>query len=155
MQPKLILCPAVCNAQHFVGHGAEIWIFTGQWSLPYKSGRMDHSRWIAGLGLQKARSREDKDTDPEQKFMSVSVFKRIRLYPALETTLPPMSIRTEPQRIFLSMKSPSRINGGGNCVIRLARSAGSTGTSSGKYMFQIKYTHPSIYERNSVNKNCL
>jgi hypothetical protein len=51
------------------------------------------------------------------------VFERIKYNSAhtSETTPPPLSIRTDPQRILLMMKSPTVMNGGGNSDNRMVR----------------------------------
>jgi hypothetical protein len=49
------------------GDDAEMYKFTGYWSLSCKSVKTVQSRWTASPGLQKARSRADEIPDPMQR----------------------------------------------------------------------------------------
>jgi hypothetical protein len=46
------------------GHIVVMWKFTGQWLLPYKSGRMDNFRCTARQGLQNLKYRQGKVSAP-------------------------------------------------------------------------------------------
>jgi hypothetical protein len=47
------------------------------------------------------------------------------------------SVRTAPHRTFLVLKSPRRVNGGGNCDIKFVSTVGDTGSDGGRYILQI------------------
>jgi hypothetical protein len=57
-----------------IGKDVAIRTFKGQLSLPSKSERTDHSRWIAGPGLQNVRLKVDEVPDPRQICECVCVF---------------------------------------------------------------------------------
>jgi hypothetical protein len=65
------------------------------------------------LGLQKVRSKVKEFPDSRHKCILVPVF-RSRLHMS-ETIQLLLLVRTDPHRIFLELKSPRRMKGGGNC----------------------------------------
>jgi hypothetical protein len=54
-----------------IGKDVTIVKFKGQWSLPYKSGSTDHSRWTASPRLQNIRSRADEVPGQRQVFACI------------------------------------------------------------------------------------
>jgi hypothetical protein len=72
--------PRACMVIHFkcldtVEDRVDMCISTGQWLLPCKSGRTDHSSWTASPGLQSARSRAYVVPNPRQRCVCDLVFK--------------------------------------------------------------------------------
>jgi hypothetical protein len=84
-------------------------------------------------GLQNVRSKADRFPYPRHECVLVPVFKRSMLYAAhmSETLLTLLSVRTDPHGIFLELKSPRRMKGGGNCDKRLLSSPRSISTAGG------------------------